>query len=144
MWTKLWYFTILYRPVNQEDSPFKIVGGDIEYTDEKILKNEKSEDYLDEDLICNDDFIDGDAEDEAEDDLDDMDLDDDCPADDYDDDDADGDDDDDDDDDDEDDFGNDFEDGKCTKLLLHELKFKTKYKLSKFYFNCLNFRIWLY
>ncbi|XP_050061326.1 uncharacterized protein LOC114124185 isoform X7 [Aphis gossypii] len=84
-------------PVNQENSPFKIVGDDMEYVDEKLIKSEKSEDFPDEDLNCNDDLIDGDAEDEAEDDLDDMDVDDDCPA-------------DDDYDDDDDDFGNDFGD----------------------------------
>ncbi|XP_022166318.1 uncharacterized protein LOC111030904 isoform X11 [Myzus persicae] len=84
-------------PVNQEESPFKIVGDDMEYVDEKLIKIEKPEDFPDDDLMCNDDLLDGDAEDEAEDDLDDMDVDDDCPA-------------DDDYDDDDDDFGNDFGD----------------------------------
>ncbi|XP_060843858.1 uncharacterized protein LOC132923888 isoform X2 [Rhopalosiphum padi] len=100
-------------PVNQEDSPFKIVGDDMEYVDEKLIKNDKSEDFPDEDLICNDDLLDGDAEDEAEDDLDDMDVDDDCPA-------------DDDYDDDDDDFGNDFGDEfdyvKSDKTFFEEVK----------------------
>lgn len=80
----------------------------MEYVDEKLIKIDKSEDFPDDDLICNDDLIDGDAEDEAEDDLDDMDVDDDCPA----------DDDYDDDEDDDDDFGNDFGDGEFTKLII--------------------------
>lgn len=99
MYEKLLYFTLFFSPVNQEDSPFKIVGDDMEYVDEKLMKIDKSDDFPDDDLICNDDLIDGDAEDEAEDDLDDMDVDDDCPA-------------DDDYDDDDDDFGNDFGDGE--------------------------------
>ncbi|KAL5238783.1 hypothetical protein ACI65C_006193 [Semiaphis heraclei] len=102
-------------PVNQEDSPFKIVGDDMEYVDEKLIKIEKSEDYPDDDLNCNDDLIDGDAEDEAEDDLDDMDVDDDCPA-----------DDDYDEDDDDDDFGNDFSDRfdyiKSEKSFFEDIK----------------------
>uniref|UniRef100_A0A2H8TIU5 Histone deacetylase complex subunit SAP130 n=1 Tax=Melanaphis sacchari TaxID=742174 RepID=A0A2H8TIU5_9HEMI len=100
-------------PVNQEDSPFKIVGDDMEYVEEKSIKNDKSEDFTDEVFNCNDDLIDGDAEDEAEDDLDDMDVDDDCPA-------------DDDYDDDDDDFGNDFGDEfdyvKSDKTFFEENK----------------------
>ncbi|XP_016664585.1 uncharacterized protein LOC100162345 isoform X2 [Acyrthosiphon pisum] len=100
-------------PVNQEDSPFKIVGDDMEYVDEKLLKIDKSDDFPEDDLICNDDLIDGDAEDEAEDDLDDMDVDDDCPA-------------DDDYDDDDDDFGNDFGDDfdyvKSDKTFFEDVK----------------------
>ncbi|XP_060856358.1 uncharacterized protein LOC132934096 isoform X2 [Metopolophium dirhodum] len=100
-------------PVNQEDSPFKIVGDDMEYVDEKLMKIDKSDDFPDDDLMCNDDLIDGDAEDEAEDDLDDMDVDDDCPA-------------DDDYDDDDDDFGNDFGDDfdyvKSDKTFFDDVK----------------------
>uniref|UniRef100_A0A2S2R274 Histone deacetylase complex subunit n=1 Tax=Sipha flava TaxID=143950 RepID=A0A2S2R274_9HEMI len=104
-------------PVNQ-DSPFKIVGDEMEYVDEKIIKNDKTEEYPEEDVNnCNDDLPDGDAEDEAEDDLDDndMDVDDDCPA-----------DDDYDENDDDDDFGNDFGDGfdfvKSDKNFYEEVK----------------------
>jgi len=100
----MYYF--IFSPVNQEDSPLKIVGDDMEYVDEKLIKIEKSEDYPDDDLNCNDDLIDGDAEDEAEDDLDDMDVDDDCPA-----------DDDYDEDDDDDDFGNDFTDSELSNYF---------------------------
>lgn len=94
----------IFRPVNQ-DSPFKIVGDEMEYVDEKVItKNSKTEEYPDEDVVeCNDDCGDGDAEDEAEDDLEDndMDVDDDCPADDY--------------DEDDDDFG----DGVCLVCCEH-------------------------
>lgn len=86
-----------------QDSPFKIVGDDMEYVDEKIIKTERSEEFPDEDVgNSNDDLADGDAEDECEDDMDDndMDVDDDCPA-----------DDDYDENEDDDDFGNDFGDG---------------------------------
>lgn len=88
----------MFSPANQ-DSPFKIVGDEMEYVDDKIIKNEKTEEYPDDSVAdCND----GDIEDEVDDDLDDNDMmdGDDCPA-----------DDDYDENDDDDDFGNDFEDG---------------------------------
>lgn len=80
----------------------------MEYVEEKIVKNDKIEEYPDEDVNnCNDDLPDGDAEDEAEDDIDDNeDVDDDCPVDnDY---------------DNDDDFRNDFGDGEF-QLLINKL-----------------------
>lgn len=60
-----------FRPTNQ-DSPFKIVGDEMEYVDEKIIKTENMDKYPDENVIdCNDNCADEDAEDEVDDDLDD-------------------------------------------------------------------------
>lgn len=58
-------------PTNQ-DSPFKIVGDEMEYVDEKMIKTEKIDDYPDENVIdCNDNCTEEDIEDEIDDDLDD-------------------------------------------------------------------------
>ncbi|XP_050530705.1 uncharacterized protein LOC126899666 isoform X2 [Daktulosphaira vitifoliae] len=107
-------------PVNQ-NSPFKIVGDEMEYVEDKVIKHNKNEFPDDDVLDCNDDCGDGDAEDELEDELDDndMDVDDDCPA------------DDDYDENDEDDtvFGNDFDNGfdyvKADKTYFEDGKIST-------------------
>lgn len=113
---------MFFRPVNQ-DSTFKIIGDEMEYVDEKIIKNEKPEEFPEEDVVdCNnDDCGDGDAEDEAEDDFDDndMDLDDDCPA----------DDDYDENDEDDDDFG----DGINICIIVIKLLSKKKIKTFKIF-----------
>lgn len=71
------------------------------YSDEKVPKTEKAEEFPDEDVVdCNED----ECKDEYEDVFDDMDLDDECPA----------DDDYDENDDDDDDFG----DGICITFVL--------------------------